>query len=143
MITNIKKIDKEPNKSEKAKLEYMLTPKAAANLAAHIQRRAATYLEVGRTMVEAASTTRSLKPLIGKGAYKRSGTTLIAIGVALIAFPDPTISDVIGAALVALGLLKRKMSRVGVREVYEEIRQTADYIEEVNQHILVNTNLRL
>ena len=34
---------------------------------------------------------------------------LIKAGLALIAFPDPTISDVVGSAMVAAGLIQMKM----------------------------------
>lgn len=115
----------------------MLTLGAAANLRAHIQRRASTYIEVARGVAEAANAVRSLKPLLGKGDTEKSGSTLIALGVALIAFPDPTISDVLGTAFIALGLLKKKMRKIGVRDVYEEMRQTASYIKEADEQMLL------
>jgi len=39
------------------------------------------------------------------------GSRLIKIGLALIAFPDPTITDVLGATLVAAGLIQNKVKR--------------------------------
>ncbi len=36
---------------------------------------------------------------------------LIKVGVALIAFPDPTVSDVVGAALVAAGTVQEGIKR--------------------------------
>jgi hypothetical protein len=46
---------------------------------------------------------------------------LIQVGIALIAFPDPTISDVVGAAFVAAGLIQLKMrnSALHVEDVYK------------------------
>ncbi|HVO37122.1 MAG TPA: hypothetical protein VMT01_03030 [Candidatus Acidoferrum sp.] len=38
-------------------------------------------------------------------------STLIKVGVALIAFPDPTISDVVGSALVAAGMVQMGIQR--------------------------------
>jgi hypothetical protein len=111
----------------------MLTPRAAANLSANLQRRALTYLEVCRNLEEAATAAKNLKQYMGRGDGRRSGSTLIALGVALIAFPDPTISDVLGSALVAAGLLKRKMRKIGVRDVYEEMRQAVSYLKDIKE----------
>jgi hypothetical protein len=36
---------------------------------------------------------------------------LIKAGIALIAFPDPTITDILGSALVAVGVVQLKMKR--------------------------------
>jgi hypothetical protein len=46
---------------------------------------------------------------------------LIKIGVALILFPDPTISDIIGTAMVAAGLLHNKVKNSGLflEDVYK------------------------
>jgi len=48
-----------------------------------------------------------------QGLLRRNhgGSRLINIGLALIAFPDPTVTDVLGAALVAAGLIQNKMKR--------------------------------
>src|SRR3990170_5479271 len=40
---------------------------------------------------------------------KGGNPVLIKVGLALIAFPDPTISDIIGSALVAVGLIQLKV----------------------------------
>jgi len=52
---------------------------------------------------------------------KGGNPRLIKIGLALIAFPDPTISDVVGSALIAAGLLQLKMKRsaLHVEDVYK------------------------
>jgi hypothetical protein len=46
---------------------------------------------------------------------------LIKAGLALIAFPDPTISDVVGSAMLAAGLIQMKMrnSALHVDDVYK------------------------
>jgi hypothetical protein len=38
-------------------------------------------------------------------------STLIKVGVALIALPDPTVSDVVGSALVAAGMIQAGIQR--------------------------------
>lgn len=54
--------------------------------------------------------------------WKRGNNSfLIKAGLALIAFPDPTISDVLGSALVAAGLIQLKLrnSTLHVEDVYK------------------------
>jgi hypothetical protein len=53
-------------------------------------------------------------------------STLIKVGLALIAFPDPTISDVVGSALVAAGLVQEGIRRqtLHVDDVYKTFQQT-------------------
>ncbi len=54
--------------------------------------------------------------------WKKGGSPrLIKIGLVLIAFPDPTISDLVGTALVAAGLVQLKMrnSALHIEDVYK------------------------
>ena len=117
----------------------MLTPRAAANLTAHLQRRATTYLEVCRNVRDAATTAKSLKQYIGKEDLESSGSKLIALGVALIAFPEPIISDALGLAFVTVGLLKRKTRKISIMDVYEEMHQAAKCIKEAAEYMPINT----
>ena len=50
-----------------------------------------------------------------------SNSALIKVGLALIAFPDPTISDIVGSAMVVAGLIQLKMkhSALHVEDVYK------------------------
>jgi len=56
---------------------------------------------------------------------KGEGSRLIKIGLALIAFPDPTITDILGSALIAAGIvqLKTKRSVLHVEDVYKTFPQ--------------------
>jgi hypothetical protein len=45
----------------------MLTPKTACNLSAHLQRRAATYLELCKNLREAALTAKKTKTIHREG----------------------------------------------------------------------------
>jgi len=54
--------------------------------------------------------------------WRKGGSSrLIQIGLVLIAFPDPTITDILGSALVAAGILQLKMKRsaLHVEDVYK------------------------
>jgi len=46
---------------------------------------------------------------------------LIKIGLALIAFPDPTVSDIVGTALVSAGIVQAKIksSTLHIEDVYK------------------------
>jgi len=56
---------------------------------------------------------------------KGGGSRLIQIGLVLIALPDPTITDILGSALVAAGVvqLKIKRSALHVEDVYKTFSQ--------------------
>jgi len=43
--------------------------------------------------------------------WRGNSSFLIKAGLALIAFPDPTITDILGSALVAAGIVQLKMKR--------------------------------
>lgn len=77
------------------------------------------YVEVGRifndSMKDVAKETHSLNKLW----RSKSKSKLIKIGLALILFPDPTISDVVGTGLVAAGL------------VHDRIKNSGLYLEDV------------
>jgi len=56
---------------------------------------------------------------------KGNNSFLIKAGLALIAFPDPTITDIIGSAMVAAGIvqLKMKCSTLHVEDIYKTFPQ--------------------
>jgi len=56
---------------------------------------------------------------------KGNHSFLIKAGLALIAFPDPTITDILGSALVAAGILRFKIKRstLHVEDVYKTFPQ--------------------
>jgi len=63
---------------------------------------------------------------------------LIQIGIALIAFPDPTISDVVGAALIAAGLIQLKMrnSALHVEDVYKTFPKVVKELSTIKQGLV-------
>ena len=66
---------------------------------------------------------------------KCGNPVLIKVGLALIAFPDPTISDIIGSALVAAGLiqLKVKNSALHIEDVYKTFPQVLKELGSLRQ----------
>ncbi len=63
---------------------------------------------------------------------------LIKAGIALIAFPDPTISDVVGAAMVAAGLIQMKMrnSALHVDDVYKTFPKVVKELSAIKSHVV-------
>jgi len=63
---------------------------------------------------------------------------LIQLGIALIAFPDPTISDVAGAALIAAGLIQLKMrnSALHVEDVYKTFPKVVKELSAIKQGLV-------
>lgn len=64
---------------------------------------------------------------------------LIKIGLALIAFPDPTISDVVGSAMVAAGLVQEGIKRrtLHVDDVYKTFQNTLRDVRNTNESLKI------
>jgi len=62
---------------------------------------------------------------------------LIKIGLALIAFPDPTVSDVVGSAMVAAGLIQEGIKRqtLQVNDVYKTFQKTMKDIRTAKESV--------
>jgi hypothetical protein len=62
---------------------------------------------------------------------------LIKAGLALIAFPDPTISDVVGSAMVAAGLVQEGIRRrtLQVDDVYKTFQKTMKDIRTAKESV--------
>jgi len=72
--------------------------------------------------------------------FRRSnnGSRLIKIGLALIAFPDPTITEVFGWTLVAAGLIQNKIKRstLQIEDVYKTFPEVVKELRSI-KHGLV------
>jgi len=71
--------------------------------------------------------------------WRNGGTPkLIKIGLALIAFPDPTISDAIGSVLIAAGLIQLKMrnSTLHVEDVYKTFPRVVRELGVIKQSLV-------
>jgi hypothetical protein len=81
-----------------------------------------SYTDVIQTMTETIKEVKATKQLWRKG----NNSILIKLGLALIAFPDPTISDIIGTVLVAAGTVQMGIRRrtVYVEDVYKTFHDT-------------------
>jgi hypothetical protein len=66
-----------------------------------------SYTDLAQALKGTADTARTAKQLW----RSKNRPWLIKVGLALIAFPDPTISDVVGAAFVAAGTVQMGIKR--------------------------------
>jgi len=94
-----------------------------------------SHKEFGRALEEVSGETKRLKRLIGNPNDKDQGSRLITAGIALIAFPDPTITDLIGGAIVVAGLIKNRMKQATVVDVYKEFHEAFKKIEKTRREI--------
>ena len=81
-----------------------------------------SYADLAQALKGTTRSAKTTKQLWRSG--KRS--PLIKVGLALIAFPDPTISDVVGSTLVAAGLVQEGIRRhtLHVDDVYKTFQNT-------------------
>lgn len=81
-----------------------------------------SYTDVIQTIKETTKEVKATKQLWRKG----NNSILIKLGLALIAFPDPTISDIIGTVMVAAGTVQLGIRRrtIYVEDVYKTFHGT-------------------
>ena len=88
-------------------------------LAKSIRDLSTAYKKTDDVMASSARETRLAKDLWSRG---RGGsmTPMVKLGLALIAFPDPTISDLVGFCMVGIGLAHSKVKPppIYVEDVY-------------------------
>jgi len=91
------------------------------------------YADLIQAMKETAREAKAAKRLWRSG----NSSILIKIGFALIAFPDPTISDVVGSLLVAAGTVQagiRKRS-LYVDDIYKTFTNTLKEIRNIKHNV--------
>lgn len=95
-----------------------------------VKELTASYHELYSLMKGTANGVHEFRNLIGdeQGSSKSS---LVKLGIALILFPDPTISDILGSALIATGLAysKIKPPPIYIRDVYSTIEDELETIK--------------
>ena len=104
----------------------------AKEIASSIKELSKSYQEFGKTLKQINRETKDLKPLIGKpGEAKLENSRLVKAGIALVLFPDPTISDLFGYAMIAAGYLKNRSKRNTAANVCVEFSDTAKRLQEL------------
>ncbi len=113
-----------------------IKPSELKDIIAAFRKLKRSYEESGKALSGLTDTTKHLKSLIGEPNTNAKGSRLITAGVALIALPDPTITDLIGATLVAAGLLKNRMRPLTVTDTCREFRESIRMIENMKRGLL-------
>jgi len=112
-------------------------PKELKDLTDTLQKstlnRAETAHIMHASMRELSRELQSTQKLWRKG----NNPVLIKAGLALIAFPDPTISDIVGSALIAAGLIHMKMknSTLHMEDVYKTFPQVIKELGSLRQSL--------
>jgi len=108
-----------------------MRPEELKELVVTLRELSASYKETGNLMKGIINETKFLKRLIGEPNPEARRSWLIAAGIALIAFPDPTISDLLGAILVAAGLAKSRMKQLSILDAYKAFQGTVKELNEI------------
>ena len=92
-----------------------------------------SYADLLQSMSGTTKEVKAVRNLWRKG----NNPLLIKLGLALIAFPDPTISDIVGAALVAAGTIQMGVRRrtLYVEDVYKTFHSTLKDVWGVRHNI--------
>ncbi len=110
--------------------------KDAKEIASSFYESSKSYQEFEKILKQNTEETKRLKPLIGKpGETRLEDSWLIKAGIALILFPDPTISDLVGYAMVTAGYLKHKTRRFTAMDVYGELQETTKTLQELMRNL--------
>ncbi|MCX8188656.1 MAG: hypothetical protein N3F64_03015 [Nitrososphaeria archaeon] len=92
------------------------------------------YKELYNTLGMAKNTinSREMKKNFQKVSNKNKtniGNKITSVGIALIAFPDPTISDIIGSALILSGQYIQRRSPIGIEDVYKQFNKISSSLK--------------
>lgn len=104
----------------------------AKEIASSFRELSKNYQEFGKTIKSVSKEAKDLKPLIGKpDEAKLENSLLVKAGIALVLFPDPTISDIIGYTMIAAGYLKNRSKMNTAASVYVELNSVMKDLQEL------------
>jgi len=113
-----------------------LKPEELETIVSALRELGLSYEETAKLMKEVTNDTKSLGPLWGKpGTRAQRNSQLTKLGVALIAFPIPTIGvkKSLGAILIAAGLVQERMKNIHVADVYTTFQDVYSEIRKLQQ----------
>jgi hypothetical protein len=120
--------------THKLQVEFPMDAEDLKALTQAVQELSSSSKETANAIHDFSDELRNTRRLWKQG--KRP--ILIQIGIALIAFPDPTISDVVGAAFIAAGLIQMKMrnSALHVEDVYKTFPKVIKELSTIKQGLV-------
>ena len=92
-----------------------------------------SYTDLAQALKATARTAETIKKLW----RSKNSPILIKIGLALIAFPDPTITDIVGGALVAVGTVQAGIRRrtLYVEDVFKTFGNTFKELRSMKESV--------
>jgi hypothetical protein len=105
----------------------------AKTIATALNELSEDYSELVEAVKGTTRAARATKQLWRSG----NNSMLIKLGLALIAFPDPTISDVVGSILIAAGTVQAGMRKrsIYVDDVFKTFQNTLKEIRDIKQNV--------
>jgi len=85
-------------------------------------------LNLAKHSIDCKEVSKHFNRISNKGK-SNFGNKITSLGIALIAFPDPTISDIIGSALVISGQYLQKRSSIGIEDIYKEFNNISSKLK--------------
>lgn len=90
-----------------------------------------TYKELYMSLRKTKHGMTTIKGMIGDPYKTSDDSWLIKAGLAMIAFPDPTISDLLGTGMVLIGLVKKRTAPLTISEVNRKLRSSMRELKDV------------
>jgi len=109
-------------------------PRKLKTIAAMLQELGLSYEETLEVMKEVAKDSRYVERLLKKG----DETRLVKIGLALIAFPEPFVSDILGTILVSAGIIQAKIkhSTLHIEDLYKTFQDVNRNLLKIRQELV-------
>jgi len=100
---------------------------------AALHERSLNYEEAIKVVSDAVREVHSVKNL----SKKKDTSLLVKVGLLLIAFPDPTISDLVGALLVSAGLIQTKIkhSALHIEDVHNTLHEVMKDLQTMRREL--------
>lgn len=111
-----------------------MDPEEAREIIKDIRVIGQTYREVFNAMNSVSNVIKPVKRLFSD-EKSRFGSKLITAGVALIVFPEPIVSDVMGTTLIAAGTLISRIREPNVVDIYRELRRINRSLGSFNREV--------
>jgi len=94
-----------------------------------------SYEEFCGILKDAVDDIRPVKRLVGNPYAESFDSWLIKAGIALVVFPDPTISDLIGSIMIAAGLIRRRMKQPTTADILLEFRDMTKSLKNIREEL--------
>jgi hypothetical protein len=101
----------------------MMSIEEAGRISRDLRIFCQTLSGVATEIDKTRQTIKSVRRLIGGSGSDGLESKMIAAGAALIAFPEPIISDIAGSALIASGMLVKGIRGPTITDMFKEARK--------------------